>query len=203
MRNLRRYATSRRWLTVTLICIVAACLVWAVGGTTYTLLPRSEFPLAIAGQIPAIAAIAVQVTSSSVLEQQETTAARSMRLWRLAHVVVLTTVAAAGFIVASSFVHADFDTGLALVRNTLAFTGAALIGAALIGPWFAWTVPVAWMILPYLIVARPSEDPVGILTLISQNGDQFIAFVTAVAVWLLGTSLATYRTPWGSITTPR
>lgn len=178
-----------------IICIATAALLMLVGQATYTLTPRGAFVLAVAGQIPVIPAVAIQATLHPGLQQQEDMAARSPRPWRFAHIAVLTGVATACIVAAVSIIEtfsdgSDAASGLALVRNLLALSGAALVGASLIGRSFAWVIPLGWIVVPYLFIPRPGDDPIGIFTLTSQEGNAVVPLIFTGFIWTLGVALA-------------
>ena len=189
------FILSRRWIVVVLISAITAALVFGVGQTMYSLTPRASYMIAVAGQLPVIPAIAIQATLQAGLHQQESTTSRGLRRWRLAHIAVLTLIAAVFLWIACSAAATTW-TGIdpanttAIVRNLLALVGASLIGASLFGSLFAWTLPVAWLIVPYLLFNRASDDPTGILTLTGQDGVAFVPFAFACGIWAIGMGLA-------------
>lgn len=208
MTGAQLFITSRRWLVVAGVSLATGLLLWAAGHATYTLIPRGEFPIAVAQQVPLLPAIAIQATLHPGLHTKELVSSRSLRPWRGAHIIILTTAAAVAIVLGTALAAAvsvppEFANAAALVRNLLALTGAALIASAVVGQWFAWTVPLAWLVLPYLFIPRPSEDPIGILTLTAQDGDEAIPFAVACAVWSAGAVLHIFWAPRRMAILPR
>lgn len=195
MTGARLFIRSRRWHVTLLVIAATSALIAVVDHYTYTLHPRGALIITVAGQLPVIPAIAIQATLEPGLHRQELTAVRPLRRWRVLHVTVLTAASMIGILLATGAAGRTLETvgtspGTALVRNFLALLGAALVGAFIFGPVLAWTVPMAWMILPSLVIAQPEQDPVGILTLTTQDGSATGPLFFAGAIWIVGVALA-------------
>ena len=195
------FARTRRWpLCLTLIALTGIAII-ACGPLSYTLNPAGGYRVAAAAQAPLIAALTIQGALTPALPRQEQQAARSLHAWRLLHIAGLTAIAAAVVAIAALFltpptdvmVNANVPLGpIALVRDLLAFTGAALTAATLIGPNLAWVIPLAWAIIPATLTG-PDPDPTGILRLPTQPDLAPIPLLAAASIWALGTTLATTR----------
>lgn len=195
MTGARLFVRSRRWHVVLLVIAATSALVAVVGHYTYTLHPRGALIITVAGQLPVVPAIAIQATLEPGLHRQELTAVRRLRRWHVLHVTVLAAAGTLGILIATGAAGGTLETlganpGTALARNFLALLGAALVGAFIFGPVFAWIVPMAWMILPSLVIAQPEQDPVGILTLTTQDGSATVPLLFAGAIWIVGVALA-------------
>ncbi len=181
--------------------VAAACgaLILACGPLSYELNPRGGYLVAVSAQVPIIPAIFIAASLEPRLRDKESNAARNLTIWRFSHVVLLTFFAAlvAGLaatqLTPPAGVLLNSYTALgpvALVRNVLALTGAALICSTILGPSFGWILPLAWAVLPFLALPSLASDPTGLVTLVMQPDDQFIPFLASGIVWLFGAGLA-------------
>lgn len=202
----RLFVRSRRWVAVSATTLVVAGLIVACSPLNYALNPRSGYLIAVAAQMPVIPAVAIQSALASPLPRQDELARRDLTLWRLSHVLVLTAFAAVAIAVAAvPFAAANVDAyahqgATALVRNLLALTGAAFIGAAMFGSRFGWVLPMSWLILPFLFLPTPLADTSGVLALVVQADDAAAPMAVACATMVVGTVLATWnvRIRWRS-----
>jgi hypothetical protein len=180
---------------VIVISAVAAVMIVLCGPMNYSLNPVYGFLVKVAVQVPLLPAIAIQASLASPVGQQEISGSRDLGTWRLAHVVVLTAIAAcflglAGMPLAADVVAHSTQGSISVIRNLLALTGAGLIGSVVLGPRLAWLFPVTWLIVPFLFIPRPTADLTGVLTLVGQDDAAFVPFVAACSVWVIGTALA-------------
>lgn len=200
MSGLVLFARSRRWPLCLAVIAIAGLTIAACGPLSYTLNPVGGYRVAAASQVPVIAALAIQGALASPVPRQEQQAARALWPARLLHIVALTAIAAAVAGVAALAIqppdgvllNAGSPLGpLALVRNVLAFTGASLLGAALVGPSLGWLVPLAWAILPAVALTGANADPTGLLKLATRPDSAPLPLATAAFIWVIGTVLAT------------
>jgi len=119
--------------------------------------------------------------------------------WRLIHYLAMTLVAGIAVGLAASALNISSEPELssysgfgavAEVRNLLAFTGAAFIGASAFGGAFGWTVPLAWATLPFLLLRGANSDTTGLLTLVIQPDTAFTPMLAAVIIFVVGAALA-------------
>jgi hypothetical protein len=192
----RLFIRSRRWTAVTATTLVAAGLIVMCSPLNVMLNPRGGYLIAVAAQVPVIPAIAIQAALASPLPRQDQLARRRLSPWRLSHVVGLTAFAAGAIAVAAvPFAGAEVDAyahqgAIALVRNLLAMTGAAHIGAAIVGPRFGWVLPLSWLVLPFLFLPTRLADTAGVLALIVQGDDAVVPLAVACTTWVVGVALA-------------
>lgn len=199
MRALLLFARGRHWLAVSLICLGSGVLLLVGGSLNYSLNPRGGYLVTVAAQVPIFAAIAIQASLASPLNQVERAAARPIGRWLFLHLCSLTLVAIVALTIAASFLPSSAEHGVippgavGLGRNLLAFTGVGLIGAAIFGPLIGWTLPLAWAILPYVALPNPSYDPSGLLMLATQPDEAFMPLLVALVIWSVGIGLAINR----------
>lgn len=203
MNGLLLFGRTRRWPLCLALILATGLLVVACGPLSYTLNPDRGYRVAAASQVPLIAALTIQGALAPALHRQELQAARALGPWRLLHILGLTAIASVVVGVAALFIQPPAGVLLngiaplgpvALSRDLLAYTGLALTTAALIGPTLGWLLPLAWAILPAAALRPSQPDPTGLLRLTAQPDDAVFPLVVAVAVFVLGTALATTRT---------
>lgn len=199
MSGMLLFARSRHWLGGTIVAAASAILVLVCGPIGYALNPDAGYRVAVAAQIPLLSALVIQASIGGRPASAESYPVRSMRALRLLHVIIMTLVSCVALGVAAvslipadeSLVNGFADLGpIAIIRNTLALTGAALIGGALFGAGFGWLLPLAWATLPYLVTPSLEADTTGIATLIMRGDDDFWAFIVAISCWVVGAALA-------------
>jgi len=106
--------------------------------------------------MPLAAAVVIGASTGSPFGEIEVTASRSLasiRLWHLAGLLLLATMALALPVVWWSVPEAKW----LLVRNLLGFTGLALITARLLGGGLCWVLPLGYAILS-MLAYQPREE---------------------------------------------
>ena len=185
------FARARRWPTNLGLAGVVGALIVLAGPVYYSLNPDRGPLVAIIAQLPLVSAVALQATGVSPMAAQERHPGRSMRGHRVLHHVAVTVLVSLILGIAASASEAHGTPGgepvgaATVVRDLLAFTGAAMIGGAVLGAPLGWVLPSAWAILPLLLhTSTTAEDPVA--SLVVQPDGSLPALVTAVVVWLAG-----------------
>ena len=196
MIGLKLFARSKRWFFNTVAAVVCGILIVACGPLGYALNPEGGYRVALSAQVPLLAAVTIQASMATSLHAQEAQSARRMTVWRLFHVIALTLLAATIIAIAATQLQPPSGVMLngfsalgpgALARNLVALTGAGLICSTITGPAFAWVLPVAWAIVPFLMFSSPDDDSSGVLTLLVQPDSAFLPAIVAIAAWTLGT----------------
>jgi hypothetical protein len=119
------------------------------------------------------AAAIIAVTTYGPFGEQERTAGRWLPWLRLGAAAVLTAAAIGALAAGATGGHLPGGT-LALLRNVAGTTGAGLLSAVAIGGAFAWTGPMAYLVVtevalagnpttPWIWAARPPHDLGGAL----------------------------------------
>lgn len=191
MRGVRLFIRTRRWRLNAVVFLVTAALVIVCGPLAIGLTPNGGGLTRVAMMLPLIPATLVAASLQSPLPLQEAAAARDLGQWRLLHVVALSAALLAALVISGAFLPAagadTHDQGLlSLCRNAVALVGAALIGYRLLGVRLGWILAITWVILPPQIIPRPENDPVGLVTLITQPDSSAGAFTWAVLTWSVG-----------------
>jgi hypothetical protein len=189
------FARARRWRTNLGVAAGVGVLIVLAGPVYYSLNPDRGPLVAIIAQLPLVSAVTLQATSVSPMAAQERLAGRSMRGHRVLHHIAVTVLVALILGIAASLSGADSRPGgepvgaVTVVRDLLAFTGAAMVGGAVLGAPLGWVLPSAWAILPLLLhTSTTAED--GLASLVVQPEDSFPALATAVVVWSAGLVVA-------------
>ncbi|WP_437583428.1 hypothetical protein ACSAGD_14210 [Paramicrobacterium sp. CJ85] len=187
---------ARRWVPASIVIFITAVLVVLCGPLNYTLNPRSGYLVGVAAQLPILPAVTIQATvTSRALRAKEGTSARKLTNWRLAHIVCLTALAALSLGLAAIPLTASALTGpadqgaVAIVRNLIALTGAALLGATFLGPNLAWVFPLTWTILPFVFLPGSPSGLTAIVTLVAQPDSSYAPSVFAIVLWSVGLAL--------------
>ncbi|HEU5222639.1 MAG TPA: hypothetical protein VFU07_03045 [Candidatus Lumbricidophila sp.] len=192
------YARANRWLTVMVLVVATGVAVYLFGYVNCTLNPLTHVDTTMASLLPLAPAIAIQTTLATGRLQADDSAARIMSRWRVAHVLILSSMCVIALVLAaiplttaqSMAPAAGIKQGaVTLARNTMAFTGAALAGSSVVAPRLAWVVPVTWVLVPPLLLTR--SDSAEILLLPLQPDAAFDAFVAALILFCVGTVVAT------------
>ncbi|NEM92151.1 hypothetical protein [Galbitalea soli] len=199
MIGIRLFARTRRWLANVVIALATGILMLACGPLGYGVNPRGGYLVELTAQLPLLPAIAIAASSAASARVQERLAVRNLVAWRLAHVAVLSVIAA---VIAGGTTlllpapaglppHSYAGLGsLALMRNVFALTGAALGGSFVFGPRLGWIVPMGWAILPFLAFTELTDDAPGLATLVLQPDDAFAPMIFALLVWGIGATVA-------------
>jgi hypothetical protein len=189
------FARARRWRTNLGVAAGVGVLIVLAGPVFYSLNPDRGPLVAIIAQLPLVSAVTLQATSVSPMATQERHAGRSMRGHRLLHHLAITVLVALILGVAASLSESHGRPGgepvgaVTVVRDLLAFTGAAMVGGAVLGAPLGWVLPSAWAVLPLLLrTSTTAQDPVA--SLVVQPEDSFPALATAVVVWSAGLVVA-------------
>jgi hypothetical protein len=137
------------------LCLGAVLAEWATAGDSL-LIPWSRVKLTVAAAplVPAALAAVQGFALLRTMPELERRVGRTLTGLRLAWAGVLTVLAAAGAQVASSA--ASGTWGPVFARNSVAFTGVALLGAVVFGARLAW-VPVLVLALATFSVGRDME----------------------------------------------
>jgi hypothetical protein len=204
MRGAALFARSRSWLVNVVVILASGALMLACGPLSYALNPSRGYLVEVASQLPIIASITIQASLATPLFRQEGQSARAVGNWRLLHLLIFTVLGVIVFGVVGTQLHPPAGVllqayaqvgSVGLARNLFALTGAALVGASVLGPRLGWTLPFAWAILPFFALSSPSADSTGLLTLVAQPDDAFGPFIAALIVLIVGLVLATKG--WG------
>ncbi|MFD6055592.1 hypothetical protein [Agromyces sp. NPDC060279] len=186
------FIRTRRWPAVVATIAAAALLTVACGPLAVALNPTGEGLVRVALLIPLLPAVAIAAAFESALPAQEAVAARRLRLERAAHLVLLTGLAVGLLAGASTLIPAPEGSAslighgpISVVRNTLALTGTALLGYRFLGPQAGWVPPVAWVIIPPLLMPRPDQDPGRLFTLVTQPDRALEPFTLALGIWVV------------------
>lgn len=193
------FIRSRYWLANIAIALISAGLIDVCGPIAYSLNPLGGYLVAVAAQIPLVSAVATQASLASATTVQDRYSARHLGVWRLIHYVAMTSVAGIAVGLAASALNVSPESQLssysdfgavAEVRNLLALTGAAFIGASAFGGAFGWTFPLAWATLPFVLARGANSDSTGLLTLVIAPDAAFIPMVAALVTFVVGAALA-------------
>ena len=193
------FMRSRHWLANVAIALISAGLIEVCGPIGYSLNPLGGYLVAVAAQIPLVSAVSTGASLGSATTVQDRYSARNVGAWRLIHYLAMTLVAGIAVGLAASALNISSEPELssysgfgavAEVRNLLAFTGAAFIGASAFGGAFGWTVPLAWATLPFLLLRGANSDTTGLLTLVIQPDTAFTPMLAAVIIFVVGAALA-------------
>lgn len=195
MTGLVLFAATRRTVLALLLIVLSALLVVACGPLAYSVRPSGGYLTSVSGQVPLLAAIAVQASAITPVPWKERTAARSLVGSRTLRILLLTGIAATIFALAATEVQPPEGVllngraplgSVALVRNFLALLGSALLFSSAAGPAFGWIVPVFWCVLPAILFDNLNSDPLGVATLVAQPDEAFLPFCVAVCLWAGG-----------------
>lgn len=191
MRGMVLFIRTRRWPAVVATIAAAALLTVACGPLAVALNPTGEGLVRVALLIPLLPAVAIAAAFERPLPAQEAVAARRLRLEGAAHLVLLTGLAVGLLAGASTLIPAPEGSAslighgpISVVRNTLALTGTALLGYRFLGPQTGWVPPLAWVIIPPLLMPRPDQDTTRLFTLITQPDRAFEPFALALGIWV-------------------
>jgi hypothetical protein len=190
LRLARLYAVSRRIPAALGLLAALGCLLWAALYWRWNIAggPAAQRFFSLAIETGAAAVIAV--TTHGPFGDPERATGRWLPWLRLGMALLLIAVAAGALAAGAS--GGDLPGGTTvLVRNLAGMTGTGLLAAAALGGAFAWTGPMAFMLVtegalaggwttPWIWPARPPHDLGGALC----AGGVFAAGV--VAVTLLG-----------------
>lgn len=185
MRLLVLYARSRGAPTAVLV-LTGSCLAGA--GTGQWLAARPTLDDATA-RLPVTVALAVAVavvlagTLFSPAGEIEQAAPRPWELWRAGHA---TTLAVCASVFVAPVLPAAVHGQAALLRNTGALLGLALLGAVSVGPRLAWTFPLGCAAATYLFSGLSNSPTRGVFTFLLQPGTSRSALTVGLLLLALG-----------------
>jgi hypothetical protein len=183
------FGRVRRWGIVVATSLVSAVVIVLCGPVRYSINPNDGYLVAVVAQIPVITAIAFQAASISPLRTAERRAARPLRRFRGASYVLLSVVTAAMLASAASLLGKSAVTdgfgAFAVVRNLCALIGASFVGASLLGRSLGWCLPLAWTVLPYVLLTQESSKH-EVLALVTQPDSSYAATLAAGLLWGVG-----------------
>src|SRR3954464_10887587 len=186
---------SRRWPTNVLLIFASGGLIILCGPVHYSLNPGSAYLVSVVAQIPLIASIAMYASTTSSTPLKDEVAARNLVHWRVYHLVAFTVLALLLFSLAATqlqppreilLVSATQLGPVALSRNFLALSGAAMLSGSLFGSAFGWIIPLGWATLPYLAIPTSQVSDHQIMLLLMQGDGAFTSFVIAGCAWCVG-----------------
>ena len=167
------YLISRRAPAALALLAGLGALLWSALRWRWTIAGGPAAQLVIPLTIETGAAAVVAVTAYGPFGEPERATGRWLPYLRLGAIVVL-TAAAVGLLAAGAAGEGLPGGFLALMRNVAGITGIGLLSAAVLGGAFAWTGPMAYLVLtetalagnattPWLWPARPPHDLGGAL----------------------------------------
>ncbi|MFF2994311.1 hypothetical protein ACFVTC_06950 [Streptomyces sp. NPDC057950] len=185
------YARSRA-VPATLAALVCAALLtlWAATVPDVFLDPYRRVPLLSLAPLAASAAIG---TGLHVYGRDlDDTAARPWWPRRLAHLLVLTALAA-GTLALAVPGDAQVFGAVGMVRNTLGAVGVTALAAVLFGARAAWMPTMLYFSAVYLSATSPRMREATVLAWPVQPGPQLGAWSAALALYVLGAGLYAAR----------
>jgi hypothetical protein len=167
------YLISRRAPAALALLAGLGALLWAALRWRWTIAGGPAAQLVIPLTIETGAAAVIAVTAHGPFGEPERATGRWLPYLRLGAIVAL-TAAAVGLLAAGAAGGALPGGFLALLRNVAGITGIGLLSAAVLGGAFAWTGPMAYLVLtetalagnattPWVWPARPPHDLGGAL----------------------------------------
>jgi hypothetical protein len=185
------YARSRA-IPTTLAAFACAALLtfWAAGRPDAFLDPYRRVPLL--SLAPLLASAAIGLSLHSYARDLDDTAVRPWWPRRLAHLLVLSAVAATVLALAVPGQAQVFGSA-GMVRNTLGAVGITAVGAVLFGARASWMPTMLYFSAVYLSAASPRMSGETILTWPMQPGPQHGAWAAALALHVLGSALYVAR----------
>ncbi|MFD9505310.1 hypothetical protein [Streptomyces mirabilis] len=184
------YARSRAIPTALAAFACAALLtLWVAGRPDAFLDPYRRVPLL--SLAPLLASAAIGLSLHSYARDLDETAVRPWWPRRLAHLLVLTALAATVLALAVPGQAQVFGSA-GMVRNTLGAVGITAAGAVLFGARASWMPTMLYFSAVYLS-ASPRMSGETILTWPMQTGPQTGAWAAALALYVLGSALYAVR----------
>ena len=167
------YLVSRRAPAALALLAGLGALLWAALRWRWTIAGGPAAQLVIPLTIETGAAAVIAVTAHGPFGEPERATGRWLPYLRLGAIVAL-TAAAVGLLAAAATGGALLGGFLVLLRNVAGITGIGLLSAAALGGAFAWTGPMAYLVLtesalagnattPWAWPARPPHDLGGAL----------------------------------------
>jgi hypothetical protein len=185
------YARSRA-VPTTLAALACAALLtfWVAGRPDAFLDPYRRVPML--SLAPLLASAAIGLSLHSYARDLDDTAVRPWWPRRLAHLLVLTALAATVLALA---IPGDAQTfgSAGMVRNTLGAVGITAVGAVLFGARASWMPTMLYFSAVYLSAASPRMSTETVLTWPTQSGPQPGAWAAALALFVLGSALYALR----------
>ncbi|MGW3631276.1 hypothetical protein ACWD7F_14090 [Streptomyces sp. NPDC005122] len=185
------YSRSRG-IPATLAVLVGTALLtlWVASLPGTFLAPFRGAPLLAFAPLPASAAIGASLHPHA--PELDRTAVRPWWPRRLAHLLVLTALAATALALAApGDVHAFGPVGTVL--NTLGAVGVAALGAVLFDARAAWMPTMLYFSAMYLSAASPRMREATVLAWPLRTGPQLGAWAAALALFVLGAGLYAVR----------
>ncbi|MEU1037197.1 hypothetical protein [Streptomyces sp. NPDC005907] len=185
------YARSRA-LPVTVAALACAALLtlWAASRPETYLDPYRRVPLLSLAPLLASAAIGVSLHSST--RDLDDTAVRPWWPRRLAHLLVLSVLAALLLALAVPG-HAEVFGAAAMVRNTLGAVGLTAVSAVVFGARASWLPTTLYFSGVYLSASAPRVRNETVLAWPVQTGPQPGAWAVALALFVTGLALCAVR----------
>ncbi|WP_234021035.1 hypothetical protein [Streptomyces sp. 142MFCol3.1] len=185
------YARSRG-IPATLAALVCAALLtlWVASRPDTYLDPYRRVPLI--SLAPLLTSSAIGVSLHTYTRDLDETAVRPWWPRRLAHLLVLTALAAALLALAVPGHSQEFGAA-AMIRNTLGAVGITAAAAVLIDARLSWMPPTLYFGAVYLSASSPRVSNATVLAWSMQPGPQRGAWVVGLALFVIGTALYAAR----------
>ncbi|MER5475074.1 hypothetical protein [Streptomyces sp. NPDC002685] len=191
LRTLALYARSRG-IPTTLAALAGAALltVWVAGRPDAYLDPYLRVPLVALA--PLLASAVIGVSLHTYTRDLDDTAVRPWWPRRLAHLLVLSALAAALLALAVPGQSQVFGAA-AMVRNTLGAVGLTATAAVLLGARLSWMPTTLYFGAVYLSASSPRVSNATVLAWFMQPGPQRAAWAAGLALFVIGTALCAAR----------
>jgi len=181
------YARSRTLPTaLAALAATTAFAVWAAGALDAYLDPDRRVPVVALAPLLASAVIGTSLNTPS--DELDRTAVRPWWPRRLAHIGVLTALAAL-LLPSAVLGHAEVFGPPAMVRNTLGCTGVTAAAAVLLGARLSWLPAFGYVSAVYLGSSGAHGRGVTVWAWPMQPGSQPAAWATALAAFAVGVAL--------------
>ncbi|MFI9805832.1 hypothetical protein ACIHEJ_15940 [Streptomyces sp. NPDC052301] len=191
MNGLVLYARSRALpLTLATLAGTTAFAVWAAGRLDSYLDPDRRMPIVALAPLLASAAIGTSLHAASA--ELDATAVRPWWPRRLAHLLVLTALAAA-LLPPAVLGHTQTFGPPAMIRNVLGCTGVTATAAALLGARLSWLPAFAYVSAVYLGGHGAHGRAATVWAWPMQPGAERGAWVAAFTLFVLGAALYSVR----------
>jgi hypothetical protein len=181
------YTRSRGLLALLVTLVCAAALTWWAGNQSGSYLdPYRRVPLV--SLAPLLASAAVGVSLHHYSPELDRTAVRPWWPRRLAHLLVLTALAA-GVLALSVPGHSQEFGAAAMVRNTLGAIGLTAAASVIIGARLSWLPTMLYFSALYMSFSSPRLRTATSVSWSMQSGPQPGAWTVALSLFAVGTLL--------------
>ncbi|MFF3610470.1 hypothetical protein [Streptomyces sp. NPDC002580] len=190
-RPLALYVRSRGVPTALAALVGAALLtVWMAGRPDAYLDPERRVPLIALA--PLLASMAIGVSLHTYTRELDDTAVRPWWPRRLAHLLLLSALAAVLLAFAVPGNSQVFGAA-AMVRNTLGAVGIAAGASVLLGARLSWMPTALYFSAVYLSASSPRVSHATVLAWSMQPGPQRGAWAVGIGLFVAGTALCATR----------